>query len=732
MSGPRTLGAGPSRTKLRKPARLLVLPFAIVLGVIASCGGGDGGSGGSEGGNSAGAPSTVGTTTAPPAGTGAGSGSGTVGSESASISANESTLAVTAGTAESAPSATISVTAQISGTSEIYVGVANTNNGIASVSAVGGLAANITLTFKSPAVLGAGTYQDTVSIYGCYDQACTRQVANSPLTVPVTYTVTLQSAQITSLVPNSTPAGGAGLTLQLTGTGFTAQSVVEWYGTPLPTTYIGPTQLSAQLDSTVLAIPDIAQITVTTANPANETSLPATFVVTGVSPSVVTAGESAFNLTAIGTGFTSSSTVQWNGSARPTTFVSANVLRAQIGANDIATAGTIAVAVPSVGGSSALASSVTVTSTPASKDAVAFQIDPQHSGAISFNSVSLPTAPAWSVDVGGAPSFALIASGEVFVASVLGGGGPIQSELLALDQTSGATVWGPISISGVLNLVYDNGTVFVSNGAEIQAYDAQSGNMQWSAAAPASLSFLSLAAANGRVFASGENGIGTIAYFESNGVISWLQPQSQSGTDATVTLDGLVLGDVGVTFDLDPATGDIIWQNNGDTSGGHNVIAAAVNGVLYSPNTLEFGSDNGTEFNIETGAVLGGFNAYYPAAIGAQTGYFLTGSTVAGGTLSAVNLGTSAALWTFTGDGQLMTSPILVDSYVFIASSSGNIYGLDATSGAVVWQQNAGAAIAASPGWGAGIPRSGLSAGDGLLVVPAGTHVTAYTLSTSP
>jgi outer membrane protein assembly factor BamB len=732
MSGPRTLGAGPSRTKLRKPARLLVLPFAIVLGVIASCGGGGGGSGGSEGGNSAGAPSTVGTTTAPPAGTGAGSGSGTVGSESASISANESTLAVTAGTAESAPSATISVTAQISGTSEIYVGVANTNNGIASVSAVGGLAANITLTFKSPAVLGAGTYQDTVSIYGCYDQACTRQVANSPLTVPVTYTVTLQSAQITSLVPNSTPAGGAGLTLQLTGTGFTAQSVVEWYGTPLPTTYIGPTQLSAQLDSTVVAIPDIAQITVTTANPANETSLPATFAVTGVSPSVVTAGESAFNLTAIGTGFTSSSTVQWNGSARPTTFVSANVLRAQIGANDIATAGTIAVAVPSVGGSSALASSVTVTSTPASKDAVAFQIDPQHSGAISFNSVSLPTAPAWSVDVGGAPSFALIASGEVFVASVLGGGGPIQSELLALDQTSGATVWGPISISGVLNLVYDNGTVFVSNGAEIQAYDAQSGNMQWSAAAPASLSFLSLAAANGRVFASGENGIGTIAYFESNGVISWLQPQSQSGTDATVTLDGLVLGDVGVTFDLDPATGDIIWQNNGDTSGGHNVIAAAVNGVLYSPNTLEFGSDNGTEFNIETGAVLGGFNAYYPAAIGAQTGYFLTGSTVAGGTLSAVNLGTSAALWTFTGDGQLMTSPILVDSYVFIASSSGNIYGLDATSGAVVWQQNAGAAIAASPGWGAGIPRSGLSAGDGLLVVPAGTHVTAYTLSTSP
>jgi hypothetical protein len=35
-------------------------------------------------------------------------------------------------------------------------------------------------------------------------------------------------------------------------------------------------------------------------------------------------------------------------------------------------------------------------------------------------------------------------------------------------------------------------------------------------------------------------------------------------------------------------------------------------------------------------------------------------------------------------------------------------------------------------GWGAGIPLSGLSAGDGLLVVPNGTKVNAYVLSTNP
>ena len=55
--------------------------------------------------------------------------------------------------------------------------------------------------------------------------------------------------------------------------------------------------------------------------------------------------------------------------------------------------------------------------------------------------------------------------------------------------------------------------------------------------------------------------------------------------------------------------------------------------ILYSPNTIEYQSDTGTQFDAESGTILGGFNAYYPTAIGAQAGYFLTGSTIQGGTL---------------------------------------------------------------------------------------------------
>ena len=61
---------------------------------------------------------------------------------------------------------------------------------------------------------------------------------------------------------------------------------------------------------------------------------------TSLSPTTRTAGGAAFTLTVNGTGFISgSSVVQWNGSSRPTTFVSATRLTAAIPATDIALAG---------------------------------------------------------------------------------------------------------------------------------------------------------------------------------------------------------------------------------------------------------------------------------------------------------------------------------------------------------------------------------------------------------
>ncbi|MBV8805876.1 MAG: PQQ-binding-like beta-propeller repeat protein, partial [Sinobacteraceae bacterium] len=76
--------------------------------------------------------------------------------------------------------------------------------------------------------------------------------------------------------------------------------------------------------------------------------------------------------------------------------------------------------------------------------------------------------------------------------------------------------------------------------------------------------------------------------------------------------------------------------------------------------------------------------------------------------------------WSFAGDGGLVNSPVVVNNYVFVGSSSGKLYALNAASGAV--QQT----------WSLGAAPTALSAGDGLLVVPAGNTVNAFVLSTNP
>jgi hypothetical protein len=68
-------------------------------------------------------------------------------------------------------------------------------------------------------------------------------------------------------------------------------------------------------------------------------------VISSLAPVSVTAGAPAFTLTVKGRHFVSSSSVQWAGEPRATTFVSSTRLLAQITAADVASEGTVGVAV---------------------------------------------------------------------------------------------------------------------------------------------------------------------------------------------------------------------------------------------------------------------------------------------------------------------------------------------------------------------------------------------------
>ncbi len=79
-----------------------------------------------------------------------------------------------------------------------------------------------------------------------------------------------------------------------------------------------------------------------------------------------------------------------------------------------------------------------------------------------------------------------------------------------------------------------------------------------------------------------------------------------------------------------------------------------------------------------------------------------------------------------------MTSPLVVNQVVFVGSSSGNLYGLDATAGTQLWQVNLGAALPPGPTFGVDTQVTALAAGAGLLIVPTGHQVTDFLLSTNP
>jgi outer membrane protein assembly factor BamB len=572
---------------------------------------------------------------------------------------------------------------------------------------------------------------------GMPDVTITNAATGGPVSAPMRFDV--QAPTIASISPSSIVAGAPSFTLSVTLNGAVPQSTVLWNGSARPTTFVSSTEVAAQIDSTDVQSAGNATVSVANGHGSGATTSGTTFTITplaplaltDVSPKTVAVGGPAFRLTVLGNGFTSNSVVKWNGGSRATAYVSGTELIAQVTDADIATVGTATVRVSNPASQGGTTSSITVTITPASIDAVAFQITAAHAGYMTFKNVSLPpSTPAWSVDVGGAPSYALIAGGKVFVTVDLSSGG---SSLIALNQTTGAVVWGPVALSGNSTAAHDAGSVFVlsttnGNGAVVRSFNAATGHSNWSTTINSQRIFDSgITAYDGYVFAVGTGSGGTVYALDQNsGAVIWSQTvDGGASADPALSADSLFVTYPCWAYSIRPATGEVIWSYATGCSGGGGGTPVYANGVLYAP--IGPISYDGSTFNGVTGALLGSYSADLPMAVDTTTGYFLKTAT-----LTAIPLASGIAAWSFVGDGKLVTSPIVVNQYVFIGSSSGNVYALDSGTGSQLWQYNVGAAIPAGDVWNSKLPLSGLAAGDGLFLVPGGTKVTAFVLSSNP
>jgi hypothetical protein len=163
----------------------------------------------------------------------------------------------------------------------------------------------------------------------------------------------------------------AELSISVSGAGFISGSAVRWNGTAVTTTFSTDTSLKATVPASDLADGGAAAVTVFNPAPGGGSSAAASFtvnnpppVIAEVSPASVVAGSGTQTLDLTGTGFVPSSTVEWNGAALATLWVSATELKAMLPASALGGSSTSAVTVqnPAPGGGTSAAEAFNITS----------------------------------------------------------------------------------------------------------------------------------------------------------------------------------------------------------------------------------------------------------------------------------------------------------------------------------------------------------------------------------
>ena len=144
---------------------------------------------------------------------------------------------------------------------------------------------------------------------------------------------------ISSLSPALASAGGAAFTLSVNGTGFTANSTVNWGATALTTTYVSATKLTAAVTAAEIASAGTSPVTVVTSAPGGGTSNALTFEIDS-SDSTATPPSFSVATVAVAAGSPASYTVTLPSSV---TAATASCLNLPAGASCSYSAGTVTI-----------------------------------------------------------------------------------------------------------------------------------------------------------------------------------------------------------------------------------------------------------------------------------------------------------------------------------------------------------------------------------------------------
>ncbi|HYV14384.1 MAG TPA: PQQ-binding-like beta-propeller repeat protein [Pyrinomonadaceae bacterium] len=371
--------------------------------------------------------------------------------------------------------------------------------------------------------------------------------------------------------------------------------------------------------------------------------------------------------------------------------------------------------------------------TTSAQQARNFQINETHTGSTSVDRLIPPLKARWTVNFGQSISYPLIADGRVFV--TVNNGTNSGTTLFALDATNGAVLWS-FPLGGTFRFsasCYENGRVFaVNDNGTLLAFDAATGSQIWTTQLPGQFAFSSAPSVyQGVIYLGGAGSGGTVyAVNAGSGAVLWTASVSNGDSSSpAVTSDGVYVSySCPNVYKLDPATGAQIWHYAPGCSGGGGKTPALYNGRLYVRDLTD------TIFDSQTGTIIGTFNAKNTPAFSGNRGFFLDGPHSFGspGILRARDVNSNALLWSFSGDGFLQSAVLVVNDYVYVGSSLGKLYAVDAATGQQVWVTTAGSSIPYVDEQNASQPLTSFAAGEGLLVVPTSTTLVAYEGDTTP
>jgi outer membrane protein assembly factor BamB len=348
------------------------------------------------------------------------------------------------------------------------------------------------------------------------------------------------------------------------------------------------------------------------------------------------------------------------------------------------------------------------------RDSGNYLIDAAHDNLQPNDAISSPLTPRWSATFSDLITYPVIAQGRVFV-------GTNDGTLTALDAETGDTLWGPsqfpssdssarVMVAAELDHLY----ALMGDGL-LSGLDATNGHLTWSEPLQGQYFFWSApVAAGGSVYVNGlESGGTTYAVNGSTGVVSWTAG-TFDGSEGTVAVAGDRVYEAEACDQLsafESATGKLDWYTVSGCTGGGGSTPAVYDGWIWerdwASGNMIIGADE---------VKHGTFSSTIPPAFAGTTVFY-----VDAGVLSARDIASGTPIWAFSDDPGLCGAPVVagVRGQVFVGSSSGRVYELDATSGRKLSSAHVDA-------YNCTVEVNALAIAGGRLFVPAGKQLIVF------